>query len=113
MNRENFARLCILVSAVGLGIMYFSTQFMRPEKVAVSEVSRSDIGRSLRVEGEVTGFYTTDSASFFQLKSGNSSIMVVDFQKRRFSGGETVVVTGKVDLYRGSLELVSTEIEQK
>ena len=113
MKRENFSRLCIAVSVIGLGIMYVSTEVIQPEKVSPREISQEDLGESIRAEGKVTEFYTTQSASFFTLQGNKSSISVSDFQKNDLSEGQKIVVTGQVDMYRGDLQLVSTQIEQK
>jgi RecJ-like exonuclease len=112
MNREKFARICLLLSVVGLALMYGATEFMQLEKVDPGEVSKEDIGKSFRVEGNVSDFYRTDSASFFTLNGENGSIKMVDFQRRSFPDGATLTVRGQVELYRGELEIVSTEIEQ-
>lgn len=112
MNRKNFARSCLLVSVLGLAVMYASTQLMRPETVSPGDISRENVGENFRVEGNVSDFYRTDSASFFTLNGENSSIQVVDFERRSFPEGSTLTVTGRIDLYQGELELVSTRIEQ-
>jgi hypothetical protein len=113
MSREKFARLCLLASVIGLGIMYASTQLVRPPEVTPADISRQDIGESYRVAGEVSGFYSTGSASFFTLAGEEGGIQVVDFQNRKFSAGQELVVTGEIDLYQGTLELVSTRIERR
>lgn len=112
MKRKRFARSCILVSVAGLALMYFSTQYFEPEKVSPADISRDDVGENFRVEGNVSGFYRTDSASFFKLNRRNSSIQVVDFERKSFPEGATLTVEGRIDLYQGELELVSTRVER-
>lgn len=112
MKRQDFARLCLLISIVGLGMMYLSTYYLGPETVEPSDVSRRDIGSTVSVKGNVSDFYMTDSASFFTLNGKTSGIKVSDFQKRSLSNGEEVKVTGSVDLYRGDLQLVASKIER-
>jgi RecJ-like exonuclease len=111
MKRQDFARLCLVISLVGLGVMYLSTYYLGPETVEPSDVSREDIGSTVSVKGNVLDFYMTDSASFFTLKGETSGIKVSDFQKRSLSTGE-VRVTGSVDLYRGDLQLVASKVER-
>jgi RecJ-like exonuclease len=113
MKRENFTRLCLMASVIGLGIMYASTQLMQPAKISPAEVSKEDVGETYRVEGKVSGFYSTDTASFFTLEGEKDSLKVVDFQNRKFPTGQELAVTGKIDLYQGSLELISTRIERE
>jgi aspartyl/asparaginyl-tRNA synthetase len=113
MKRERFAKLCLIASVIGLGIMYASTQFIQPSKVSPGEITRQDVGESYRVAGEVSNFYSTESTSFFELRGESEGIQVVDFQNRKFSTGQELLVTGEIDLYQGTLELVSTRIERR
>lgn len=112
MKREDFARLCLLVSIAGLGMMYAAGEFLEPERVGIGEVSESDVGETLVVEGTISGFYSTDSASFFTLEDDSGSVSVTDFDSRRFDNGERINVSGQVDLYQGDLQIVASEIER-
>lgn len=112
MKREDFARLCLLVSLVGLGIMYAAGEFLEPEKADIGEISENDVGETLVVEGTVADFYSTDTASFFTLEDGSGSISVTDFDSRKFDNGERINVSGQVDLYQGDLQIVASEIER-
>lgn len=93
--------------------MHVSTVFIQPEAVSPGELSRTDAGETVRVTGNVSGFYSTDSGSFFTLKGSEGGVKVADFKGRRLENGERVSVSGSVKLYRGEMEIVSTEIEQK
>lgn len=112
MKREDFARICLLVSLIGLSIMYASGEFLEPEKTDIGDISESDVGDTLVVEGTVSGFYSTDSASFFTLEDDSGSISVTDFDSRKFDNGEKINISGQVDLYQGDLQIVASEIRE-
>ena len=111
MNRERFARFCLEVSVLGLLVMYGSTLYFSPEKVSPGDISREDMGETVSVVGNVSGFYSAGSASFFTLESSSGSVSVVDFEGRSLPDGRTVEVTGRVDLHEGDVQLVASSIE--
>ena len=112
MNREKFTYLCLTLSIIGLAILQLSTTVLKPETVPVQSVDESDVGTVVKIEGNVTGFYSTDSASFFTLEDRTGKIPVVNFQKLKLRNGQNVSVLGNVELRRGNLQLVSSKIEQ-
>lgn len=113
MKRKKFTYLCLLLSVIGLVLLQFSTTVLRPETVPIEEVEEDSIGQTVKVEGTVTDFYSTDSATFFTLTDSTGEIEVVSFNSVEPGNGRNVSVLGNVELRSGSLQLVSTKIEQK
>ena len=111
MKREKFTYLCLLLSVIGLVLLQFSTTVLRPEIIPVEDVESEDIGQTVRVEGTVQDFYSTDSAIFFTLEDSTGEIEVVSFNSVELGNGKNVSVLGNVELRSGSLQLVSTKIE--
>ena len=110
MKRKQFARICLLLSVIGLGILYISTDYLKPEKIEIGEVDSSKAGKVVKIQGQVQGFYSTQSASFFTLKDPTGEIQIVDFEAGKYGGNVTVL--GTAELREGDLQIVASEITQ-
>jgi RecJ-like exonuclease len=112
VKRKKFTYLCLLLSVIGLVLLQFSTTVLRPEVIPVEDVESEDIGQTVRVEGTVQDFYSTDSATFFTLEDSTGELQIVSFNPVEAGNGREVSVLGNVELRNGELQLVSTRIEQ-
>lgn len=110
MKRKKFTQLCLLLSIIGLGILYISTDYLKPETIEIGEVDSSKAGKVVKIQGQVQGFYSTQSASFFTLKDPTGEIQIVDFQAGKHGGNVTVL--GTAELRQGDLQLVASEVKK-
>ena len=108
MKRQKFARLCLLLSIIGLGILYLSTSYLKPETINIEQVDSSKAGETVKIQGQVQGFYSTKSASFFTLKDSTGKIQVIDFNAGKYNGNVTVL--GTAELRNGQIQIVASEI---
>lgn len=112
MESEELYRLSFFLALTGLTLMYSST-FLSPEKVAVSEIGPAMTGEKVTVSGTVTEA-SGDQHFFFQLSDGNSQIKAVQFDVApEYTDGENVTVTGEVTMYRGSEEIIVGSINSE
>lgn len=109
MKRKQFAHLCLILSILGLGILYISTHHLKPETINIGEVDSSKAGQVVKIQGQVKNFYSTKKASFFTLKDQTGKIQVVDFNAGKYGGEATVL--GTAELRKGQLQIVASEIE--
>jgi len=112
VKREKFTYLCLALSVIGLAILQVSTTYLKPEVSEIQSVDSSKVGETLKLEGNVTGFYSTRSASFFTLKDSTGEVQIVSFNSPELRNGQNVTVLGQVELMKGNLQVVSSEIEQ-
>ena len=69
--------------------------------------------KQVSVNGTVAQPYSSKGNLFFTLESQKGSIKVADFDsKTAVNSSEKVSVTGRVTLYRGSLEIIAERIEK-
>jgi RecJ-like exonuclease len=112
LKRRKFARLCLILSAIGLVMLHVSTSYLKPETIKIEEVDEGKVGKVVKIQGNITDFYSTGSASFFTVKDSKGEIQVVSFNSRDIGSSQQVEVLGKVELREGEVQLVSTKIEQ-
>jgi RecJ-like exonuclease len=113
LNNKNAYKISLFLAVLGLTLMYASSLYIEPAEVEVSEIKSSWQGKKIMVEGVATSIDARSSMTQFQLESGNSSVKVVKFERLELEEGSTTVVEGKIDLYRGDLQVQASKITQK
>ena len=112
MENEELYRISFFLALVGLVMMYSST-FLSPEEVAVSDIGPGMTGEKVKVSGTVTAA-SGDQHFFFNLSSDSAQIRAVQFDTSpSYTSGEKVTVTGEVTMYRGSEEIIVESIEAR
>ena len=110
MENEDLYRLSFFLALTGLVMMYSST-FISPEKVSVSDIGPGMTGEKVQVSGTVTEA-SGDQHFFFNLSSGDSEIRAVQFDTSPgYTDGENVTLTGEVTMYKGSEEIIVESIK--
>ena len=118
--KESFLiRICLAGSVIGIFSIYLLSFTIVAEEVGAGEIGNSDVGRKVRLSGEVDNLRLHSNGHiFFDLKDETGSIDVVIWEDRaeqlRLAGtdldnirdGAGIEVTGNVELYRGSVQVV-------
>ena len=112
MKRKNFARLCILLSLTGLVIMYLGSSYLAPERTSIEDINQERIGENVRILGNVTSSYSTESATFLTVEDSTGSISVVDFESGDYREGEKLEVIGGVEMHRGDIQVSASRINR-
>jgi DNA/RNA endonuclease YhcR with UshA esterase domain len=106
--------LCIVLSLIGLSGIYYSAEYMTPEKINISSVETGMTGEVVTVTGSVGDPYFNNGTFMMTLEDDTDSIPVIMFDAdRSFLADERVAVEGTVTLYEGETEIVADRITQK
>lgn len=109
---DGLGRLSLLFVAVGIVVVYVASVVYAPPHVRVADVDGSYVGKTIRVDGNITRHQETDAATFMTIQDGSSRITGVAFQDvRRPERYQEYVIEGEVGLYRGELELIVSALE--
>lgn len=112
MRRKDTYRISVFLAVIGLTLIYFSSLYLSLEKVAIGDIKKSWSGRNVKVEGNVTSFSKSSGHAFIDVEDSTGEILVVDFDSDlKLERGDTVTVTGHVEIYEGTLEIVAKEVE--
>lgn len=110
---KNLFRICVILGAVGVALIYSSSIYIEPEKVNISEIEPQWNGRQVKVGGKAVQPYKSKGNLFFNLKDNSGKIKVAKFDADiTLNKSESVNVSGRVKLYQGKLELVAENIER-
>jgi len=114
VNEKTLIILCLIVSLIGILIMFTTNKFLGKNIIKISEVTENL--NSVSVEGSIINLDVTESGTvFIRLEDDSGIINVVVFKNsikevESLNIGNKIVVQGKPDIYKGSLELIATKI---
>lgn len=106
-------KLSVLMSVLGLSLMYASSLYIEPPKVDIGSIDSSWNGRPVTVEGEIQRYINASGNAFIDLGDTTGNIAVLKFEDApELSKGERIAVEGNVELYRGEIEIIADKIEK-
>jgi RecJ-like exonuclease len=94
-------------------LIYVAGENIEPETMAIENISTTDTGEIITVEGTVTSSSFIEGNLFLDLEDETGSISVSNFgANQNFREGEDVSVEGEITIYEGDLSLVANSIER-
>lgn len=119
MNDSTLLKLSIGVSVVGLFFLAVGVSLKEPLLVAIEEISVSQRGELVTVTGYVEDVTVKNGHLFFRLGDRTGSIRIVffrnDLERQNLypldlAEGMLVSVEGRVEVYKGVLEVVADRL---
>jgi DNA/RNA endonuclease YhcR with UshA esterase domain len=112
----NILKISIITAVIGIIALYFISQALVEETI---EIKKLKIGQIERISGMVTSVYVSrDDHVFLKVADNTGEITVVAFKNSNIDEayyleiGEEVTVLGRVDEYKGDLEIIAKEIRK-
>ena len=113
---ENIIKISIALTIVGIIGLYI---FTSTSQTYVEIYDLKDfIGQRVTVKGTVGGYYTSkDGHVFFDLQDQSGACKAVVFRSSNIEAaynlkdGEKIIITGKVQEYKDSLEIIASKID--
>lgn len=108
MSDGDIFKLSAVVFFIGI-LLLIAAKFMSPPYVPIRRINSALIGKTITTSGTVKYVYSRNGVYFITLEN-ESRITVVFFHKVYAPKGRAVSVVGKVNKYRGSIELIGEKI---
>ena len=112
----NIVKISIITAVIGMIALYIISQLMVEETVKIRDL---EIGQLERISGMITSFYVSrDDHVFMKVADDTGEITVVAFKSSNIDDayyleiGERISVLGRVDEYKGELEIIAKEISK-
>ena len=112
----NIVKISALVAVLGLVGLFFVTNLSSDMTVPLYDLS-SYMGKSITAKGVVESVYTTgDGHTFIKITDDVTEIKVVAFKGSvdnayAVESGQEIEVKGKVDEYKGFIEIIAQRIK--
>ncbi|RLI97533.1 MAG: hypothetical protein DRO96_00505 [Candidatus Aenigmatarchaeota archaeon] len=114
-----FHRICWIVAVLGVFGLFLVTKTIGPENTEIHLIGEKQIGKRVCVYGNVETISSNSGHVFLTINDAEDRIKVVVFknaaEKMPFiytlKNGDIVKVIGKVQKYKGSLEIIGERVE--
>lgn len=109
-------KISIVIALVGIAALFFISRFSTEESKSIKDLK---IGQIERISGMVTSVYTSkDGHVFLKVADNTGEITVIAFKNSNIDEvydleiGDQITVLGRVDEYKGKLEVIAKEINK-
>ncbi len=107
MNETQLLRICLGVAALGIISLFFLAKNLEAKEMSLSSITPEYIGQTVSVSGTVSKSSVKNGMTFMTLEEEGEMFPVVFFQEiDDIFSGEELVVSGKVQEYKGRLQIV-------
>jgi exonuclease VII large subunit len=114
MRDETLLKLSLGIAVLGLIGLFIASQQTTPTGYAIAQLGDNTMGQTVKVTGTVsTVKTTTEGHSFITLRDQTGSIQVVVFSGSKIDApeqGQKIEVIGRLQEYKGKLEIVAEQI---
>jgi len=109
-------KISIVIALVGIAALFFISRFSTEETISIKDLK---IGQIERASGMVTSVYISkDDNAFIKVADNSGEITVVAFKSSNIAEvydlevGDQISVLGRIEEYKGELEIIAKEIKK-
>jgi DNA/RNA endonuclease YhcR with UshA esterase domain len=108
-------KISITVAIIGIVMLFLTVRLSQQNTIKIADIS---LGQVERVSGMINSLYTSkDGHTFIKLADTSGEITVVAFKSANIdvyglNMGDQVSVLGRVEEYKGEMEIVASEIRK-
>jgi len=119
VKESSLNKFCFIGAIIGIILLYFYSFTLVQNQIDIGEIDSGTVGSTVNVSGKVEDVYFhRDGHVFFTLDDGTGDIKVIlwkDVAKQlelsgsdRIRNNKTITIEGKIEKYKGELELMPT-----
>jgi DNA/RNA endonuclease YhcR with UshA esterase domain len=111
----NLIKISITVAIVGIIALFFIVKYQQQNTVKISDLEQGQIER---ITGMINSVYVSkDGHTFLKVTDSSGEISVVAFKSSNIDVydleiGDQISVLGRVEEYKGNLEIIAKEIRK-
>jgi DNA/RNA endonuclease YhcR with UshA esterase domain len=117
MRDREVVSLSLAIATAGLLMLFFAASIAQPREVSIGELTSAQLGATVKVAGEVMKVKNHEAGHvFLRIHDGTGEVAVPlfkrvaeDVDKSCLREGALIEVIGRVEEYRGELEVVPRE----
>jgi|Deesub1362B_J571_1020462.scaffolds.fasta_scaffold02733_2 DNA/RNA endonuclease YhcR with UshA esterase domain len=117
MRNSEVVSLSLAIATAGLLMLFFAASLAEAKEVSIGELSSAQLGATVKVAGEVVRVKNHEAGHvFLRIRDGTGEVSVPlfkrvaeDVNKSCLREGARIEVIGRLEEYRGELEVVPRE----
>lgn len=118
MQDGTLLKLSLATSLIGIVLLFAFAQTIESERAEIADVDKSFIGRNIELFANVDSFYSSDGNYFLKVsdKTGNITAVLfkqtaTNFDMGKLKKSQQIILSGKINEYKGVLELIADKIQ--
>jgi len=117
VSRERLSAIALLAAVAGMAMLFLAAKTFEPKPVKISEIDKALVGWPVSVNVQVESVYRAGETLLMQAFDGTGKIKAVMFKASRENQAMLckncfASLEGKVQLYKGELEIVVERVEE-
>ena len=109
MDEKKISKIALASVVLGIIALFVISYFLDYKETPINEIDASDLGKNVKVIGEVGKFNDYGKVKTFLLKDETGEIMIAVFTESLEVEGKVEVV-GSVEDYKGNIEIIADKI---
>ena len=112
MHEKTLEKISLIISIIGILIVLIISETYNLKTISISLIDESFIDKSVKVEGYITEVRSAKEIIVFNLKDSSDEIKVIIFDNYDLPlfKGQKISVIGKIQQYKGDLEIIADEV---
>lgn len=118
MQDGTLLKLSLATSLIGIALLFVFAQTIESERVDIADIDKSSIGSNIELFVSVESFYNSNGNYFLKVsdKTGNITAVLfkqtaTNFEMSKLKKNQQILLSGKINEYKGVLELIAYKIE--
>ena len=117
VSMQRLSAIALFAAMAGILMLFFLSQSFEPKPVKIREIGKTLVGWPVRVNAKIESSYRSGDTLLMQAFDGSGKIDAVMFnsskeEKAMLCKGCFASLEGKVQLYKGELEIVVESVEE-
>ena len=115
MEQEKIAVIALLASIAGILLLLAMAESIEPKEMKIEEITVEKEGLQAKVNARIEEFSQRQGIAFMQLYDGTGKIKAIAFKAEkveRLGKGMFASFEGKIQIYKGELELVVERVKE-
>lgn len=113
MKEKTLLKISLISSLMGILLLLIISNKLEVNEKIISNIDETDIGSNLRISGVITNVKNIGSVMLIDIAQLEKMKVVVFNSNITLNKGDYVEITGKIEEYKGSTELIADKIVLK
>ena len=114
MKEKTLLRVALISAIIGVSVLFIISDNIEIDEKTIDKINKDNIGEKVKIKGIVTKVSDTNKTLFLEISQPESMTLIVfkDDKEINISSGDYIEVIGKIDEYKGEMEVIVDKIRK-